>query len=247
MGLLRTFAERFSRQRVLKRRLPRAHGGATLFVSPDSALSHWKPGVESDLFDFAREFVRPADTVWDIGANLGFFTFAAAHYAGSHGQVIAVEPDVFLVGVLRRSAAAKRETDAAVEILPAAVSDSVGISAFHIARRGRATNFLSTSQGSTQTGGIRETVQVLTITLDWLLGQRPAPKVVKIDVEGAEAAVLRGGEKLLSQVRPVLLCEVSGENRQEVTGILKANGYTLYDWETRGTVEVAAWNTLALP
>ena len=43
-----------------------------------------------------HEMVRPGDVVWDIGANVGLFAFAAANRAGSSGQVIAVEPDLWL-------------------------------------------------------------------------------------------------------------------------------------------------------
>ena len=79
----------------------------------------------------------------------------------------------------------------------------------------------------------------------------PAPQFVKIDVEGAEEAVLRGATRLLSQVRPRLLCEVTGRNSRSVTKLLRDHGYRLYDAEKpsgeRQPDEAAAWNTLALP
>jgi FkbM family methyltransferase len=57
----------------------------------------------------AAETVGPGNTVWDIGANLGLFGFAAAVAAGPSGRVLAVEPDTALAGLLRRSAAVNRE------------------------------------------------------------------------------------------------------------------------------------------
>ena len=220
-----------------------------MFVSPDSALSLWKRQIDSDLFDFANDFVKPSSVAWDIGANVGLFSFAAAAHSGVGGSVLAIEPDLFLVDLLRRSTAVQLQSNAKVECLPVAVSDVLGIAEFNIAQQGRASNFLSSAAGRDTAGGVRSTIQVVTVTLDWLLTRRPPPQVVKIDVEGAEAAVLKGAQKLLSDIRPILLCEVGESARKTVTELLKSQRYAIYDWENRsaGAVDVAAWNTLAIP
>ena len=207
--LFRPALERISRGRVLKRHLPQEFGRCPLLVSPDASLRFWKPWIESDLFDFAKEFVLPGHVVWDIGANVGLFSVAAACRAGKSGQVIAVEADIWLAELLQQSVALQPTTSAPIEIIPAAASDSIALKSFYIARRGRAANFLSGMTGSTQTGGIRETHHVVTITLDWLMKQGSVPDVVKIDVEGAEFDVLRGGLHMIAQASPVILCEVS--------------------------------------
>jgi hypothetical protein len=90
---VRALAERFSRGRVLKRQLPARFGGAPIFVSPDAALRFWRKDLakcDPPLFDAADELVRPGDVVWDVGANVGLFTFAAAARAGATGRVLAV-------------------------------------------------------------------------------------------------------------------------------------------------------------
>ncbi|HXE51484.1 MAG TPA: glycosyltransferase, partial [Tepidisphaeraceae bacterium] len=113
----------------------------------------------------------------------------------------------------------------------------------------RASNFLGVAPGGGQSGGIRQTVQTMTITLDWLLDQRPAPKVIKIDVEGAEISVLKGATRLLKEVRPVLLCEISKPSVETAREIFRANGYTLFDWHNRtaGPLDQPTWDTLAVP
>jgi FkbM family methyltransferase len=249
MQAIRATAERLSRNVVLRRRLPSDLGGGKLFVSPGSSLSFWKRGLSSDLFDFAREFVKPGAVVWDVGANVGLFAFAASSRAGSTGSVVAVEADIWLVDLLRRSADRQNAAGAKVEVLPAAAGIKQGIADFNIARRGRSANFLASSLGSTQSGGVRRTVQVLTVSLDWLLENRPAPQVLKIDVEGAELQVLQGAQRLLREIRPVILCEVDEPTRSEVTRLFRDASYLMYDWDNRaaGEVNVAAWNTLALP
>lgn len=252
MGVLRTLAERLSRGRVLRRYLPERFGRDPIYVSPDSALRYWRRDlrcVGGDLFAFVDEFVEPGHVVWDVGANVGLLAFSAAGKAGPSGEVVAIEADAFCVGLLRRTARAASGQRSRVEVLPAAVSDRLGIADFHIARRGKSANFLGSSKGSSQTGGIRETVQVITITLDWLLGIRTLPNVVKIDVEGAEGGVIEGSERLLSEVKPVILCEVSEDNAENVTDRLRSNGYRLYDFENRpgGEIQRATYNTLAFP
>jgi FkbM family methyltransferase len=236
---------------VLQRRLPPRLGGDRVFVSPDSSLSYWRRNLDlvgKDLFDFAEEFVREGDVVWDVGANVGMFTFASAFCAGSSGCVVAIEPDIFLVDLLRMSAASMSENRAKVVILPAAASESLCIADFHIAKRGRSANYIATSIGSSQTGGVRETVSVIAITLDWLMERLPLPRVLKIDVETAEAIVLAGAEQLLSKAKPVILCEVSEENQNACTRILKSHGYSFFNFENRlgGKIEMAAWSTLAI-
>jgi FkbM family methyltransferase len=250
----RALLERLSRDRVVRRRLPPEHGGAALFVSPDAALKLWRRDLaQADplLLGLAAELVRPGQVVWDIGANVGLFAFAAAHRAGPTGHVIAVEADDWLAALLRRSASTAGPAYAPVDVLAAAVSDRTGVADLRIAERGRAGNYLGTVPGSTQTGGHRETRKVVTVTLDSLLDAFPPPHLVKIDVEGAEALCLRGAEHLLATVRPVLICEVTADNTTEVGDRLRSHGYTLFDAAeppgSRPPLAAPVWNTLATP
>jgi FkbM family methyltransferase len=223
-------------------------GGCPLLVSPDASLRFWKAKLESDLFDFAREFVQPGSVVWDIGANVGLFTVAAAHRAGQSGRVVAIEADIWLAELLQRSAALQPADSAHISIIPAAASDSISLKTLNIASRGRASNFLSGKTGSSQTGGIRRVQNVVSITLDWLLEQGEPPTVVKIDVEGAELDVLRGGLRAIATARPVVLVEVSS-GADEVTRMFSDLGYSLHNWDAHPRVRVtrACYNTLALP
>jgi FkbM family methyltransferase len=249
MGHLRTFVEKMSRNRILLRHLPRDLNSALIYVSPDASLKHWNPHLESDLFDLARQFVQPGDTVWDVGANVGLFTIAAAQRAGPDGSVISIEPDIWLAALLQRTAAAQPVGSAPIQIMQVAVTDTTGTGTFYIANRNRASNHLSSVVEHSQAGGVRETLEVPCITLDWLLEQTPPPTLVKIDVEGSEIDLLHGAHRLLSEVRPILMCESQHRNRPATTIIFKHYGYRLYDWDASPPTEVqtAAFNTLALP
>lgn len=251
--MLRSLAERLSRGIILKRRLPARFGRAPIFVSPEASLRYWRWNLEKvdpRLFDLIEEFVHPGCTVWDVGANVGVFSFASAARAGHSGKVLAVEPDTWLVGLLRESARIACAGVASVDVLPAAVSDRNDVARLHIANRCRAANYLG-GEGSTQAGGSRAEEIVLSITLDWLAERYPRPSVLKIDTEGCEAKVLAGGEKLLSTARPLLICEVSPGNAPAVTTLLHSLGYGLFDADEaracRTSLNSAAWNTLAIP
>jgi FkbM family methyltransferase len=247
---LRLALERASHRVVVPRRLPVPFGGARIYVSTEGGLRYLaRPMARVDpaLLQLAAEVVRRGDTVWDIGANLGLFSFAAAVMAGQEGRVLAVEPDTDMVGLLRRSAA-RAARHAPVEILPAALSDDLSVASFNIARRNRATSHLA-GFGTAMAGGVRSTRLVPTVTLDWLAARFPPPDVLKIDVEGAELAVLAGGTQLLTG-SPAVICEVSEQNAAAVSGILAGHGYTLYDGDRgpgeRVPVLAAPFNTLAI-
>ena len=249
MGL-RWAVERASHRIVVRRRLPPPFASARIYVSTEGGLRYLArtmADVDPTLLQLAAEVVRPGDTVWDIGANMGLFSFAAAVAAGPEGRVLAVEADTELAGLLRRSAAGGAGR-APVEVLPAAVSDDLSVARFHVARRNRATSHLA-GFGSAMAGGVRSTQLVPTVTLDWLAARFPVPDVLKIDVEGAELAVLSGGAGVLAR-SPTVICEVCAQNAGAVTGILACHGYTLYDGERRGgdrvPVAAAPFNTLAI-
>ncbi len=116
--------------------------------------------------------------------------------AGPSGSVLALENLIlWLANLLRKSArhTHKSKQSARVEVLCAAITETSGICQLQIAERSRASNHLSQAHGSTQADGVSHTQQSVTVSLDFLSGATfLAPTVLKIDVESAEIAVLRG-------------------------------------------------------
>lgn len=248
----RTTASRVGRRKAFWRSLPAELGGARFLASTEGGLKYLGRDLaraEPVLTAFATAHVTPGAVVWDVGANVGLFSFMAAGLAGPQGRVVAIEPDTWLVANLRRSAGRNRAGSfAAVDVLPAAVGRTVSVSAFHIAAANRAESYLA-GQGSAAGRPFRETQLVPTLTLDLLIDHLPAPDVVKIDVEVAEADVLRGASRLLADVRPVLLIEVSSENAGVVGECLAAARYRMEDADAGDGLAITApaYTTLAVP
>jgi FkbM family methyltransferase len=249
MGMRAVF-ERATHRIVVPRRMPPPFSGARIYVSTEGGLRYLARAMadtDPALLRLAAEVVRPGSTVWDVGANVGLFSFASAAAAGPGGRVLAVEPDPVMAGLLRRSAAVNSGL-APVEVLPAAISEELSVARFHVARRNRATNHLD-GFGSGKIGSVRTTQLVLTVTLDWLAARFPAPDVIKIDVEEAELAVLAGGSRVLQQ-SPTVICEVAGQNTAAVWDLLTAHGYAVYDGDLlpgqRSRLAAAPFNTLAI-
>jgi len=246
MPMLRTMLERLSRNWVLKRRLPADLGSRQVYVSPDAALRFWRRGLESAdpvLFRLARHFVEPGAIVWDVGANVGLFSFASAALAGESGRVVSVEADSWIAGLLRRSAR-PFPGHAPVTVVNAAVSDRVTLLDFNVAQRGRCSNFVS-GFGTTQTSGSRASFPVIAVTLDWLAERFPKPNVLKVDIEGMDYLALRGAKDVLKN-RPVIISEIQSSEAAEVEGLLAEYGYRFFNTDLQ-PVHDLPYDTVAIP
>ena len=251
--IIRRVLERLTRYLVFRRRLPAAFGSAALYVSPAAGLRFLirPPGrIDPPLLLAADKLVKTGDVIWDIGANIGLFSLAAAVRAGDRGEVIAFEPDTWLVQLLRRTSAAQPATYAIIKVIPVAVASEISLRPFSIATRSRASNALA-GYGGSQMGGVKEEHLVAVFNLDWLLTKLRTPNVIKIDVEGAELEVLRNQHRMLSEVRPVIICEVGSQSADEITRILTSASYCIFDGEKTlchaQIVNRAPWSTIAIP
>ncbi len=251
--MVRGMIENFTRDWVIRRRLSADFSHAPIHVTPSAGLRYlFRPmnSVDPTLLELVREFVTPGAVVWDVGANVGLFSFAAATMAGPDGLVVALEPDAWLVQLLRRSALEQPAGSAPVTVVPAAVASEISLRTFCLATRSRAANHLA-EFGTSQTGGSREQQSVVAVTLDWLMDSSPPPSVVKIDVEGAELEVLKGASLLFETVRPIVLCEVIPASEPGVTEFLRAHDYQIFDGEhptgERQPLRASPWSTLAIP
>ncbi|MBA2616394.1 MAG: FkbM family methyltransferase [Actinobacteria bacterium] len=153
----------------------------------------WEPG-ETALF---VERLRPGMTFLDVGAHIGYFSVLAGRLVGPSGLVLAFEPhprnfELLLANVWRNGLGN-------VVCFPWAVSDVCGFAPLYVAPLNTGDHQLVAPESG------RETVQVRTVSLDAIPAIRPPVDVVKVDVQGAEEAALRGMERLLEASRDPLV------------------------------------------
>jgi FkbM family methyltransferase len=136
--------------------------------------------------------IRPGEQLLDIGAAVGYYSLLAAQLVGRHGRVFAFEPDATNLEYLRRHCAQNRL--AQITVLGLALDDVSGTARFG---GGTGTGTGRLCQEGGQTVAVRR--------LDDVAAEHQlAPQHIKIDVEGAELGVLRGGEQLIRTCRPTL-------------------------------------------
>ena len=255
--MIRTLLERLLSRVVVKRRLPASLGAGELLASAGAGglkfLLKRSEGLDPSLLSMAAMTVVPGAVIWDVGANVGLFSVAASGLAGAGGTVFAFEADLDVARLLQATARLPGNRQLApISVVPLAVSHGTGIQSFEIAARARASNALG-GHGQSQMGGVAEVRWVPAMSLDQIRAHLPAPDVLKIDVEGAEVAVLEGGRRLLAEDRPVLLCEVCPANAAAVARLLTDAGYRILeggladDRLQPATAGSAPWDTVAVP
>ncbi len=163
---------------------------------------------------------RPGDCLWDVGGHKGFMALAASRMVGPTGHVVTVEPSETNLRFLRMHLAWNRVDNAT--IVPVALGDAPGEAAF--GGRGSSIAF--------RLGEGPETVPVR--TLEGLVdeGALRAPDVLKLDVEGSEAAVLRGMGRLLGGDQALLISTHGRALYDECRALLEDHAFRIYpSWE----------------
>lgn len=216
---------------------------ASLMADP----KHQEDSIRQTFFALLAVLPGAKDGVfWDIGANIGLYSWSCAQ-ARPDFRVVSFEPDTKNLECLRRTSAAWNLSTH--DIVPCAVADTVGRTTFFTDEVSRATGTLepaSAAFNATHYGAVPRGVQVETVTIDHLLEQGwTPPLIIKIDVEGAEVRVLRGGRRLLSERRPILLLEIFGD-RPQTFALLDEYGYGCFDSDRKTRVTPETVNVLAL-
>jgi FkbM family methyltransferase len=176
---------------------------------------YWLGSYEMGKTALFAASVPAGGVVYDLGANVGYYTLISSFAVGAAGRVFAFEPLPRNADFLRRHLKLNRIEKATV--IEAAVAERSGTIRFEPDS--------STSRG--RIGG-QGTLEVRAVAVDEWMEQEdaPAPDLLKIDIEGAEALALRGAQRILTRRRPpIFLSTHSGNVHRECLELLASFGY----------------------
>lgn len=189
---------------------------------------------EPNEFAFLHTALARSAVFIDIGANEGFYTVFAASLVGELGRVIAVEPSPREYERLSRNVAINHLSN--VTLVRCGLGARRGNALLHIADPEH--NGQNTLGGFGHTGVTAvEHVQIELSDLDSLIQELALGRVdlIKMDVEGAEFEVIKGGLKTLERYKPTLLIELfedalskQGSSAEAVLSQLTQLGYSMY-------------------
>jgi FkbM family methyltransferase len=190
--------------------------------------------------------VERGSVAFDVGGHIGYVALYLAHLVGETGQVHVFEPGPNNISYVRHNILGKPNiilsTAAAGECagtLPLYLEDLTGqnnslISDFSTLRE---------NEEAAHVRARRSECHVEVVSLDaYCFAQDRRPGFIKIDVEGFEYEVLRGMQRVLGEVRPLLMIEMQ-RRQAEVLGSLCQRGYVPFTANGLRVASAAALGT----
>jgi FkbM family methyltransferase len=192
-----------------------------------------KGDYEPDVSAVIKNILRPGDHFVDVGANIGFFTILASRIVGDSGKVTSFEPSKNVFHRLSRNVALNGIHNAVLH--NSAVSDTAGEVILHLGPTSHS-GITSLRPLEEYDGSTERTERIDAVTMDSLfVNSAKSPRLLKIDVEGAEFKVLNGMKSILGgnpRERPYIIFEFSpgylkgmGDSGDVLISLLDSYGY----------------------
>ena len=190
--------------------------GMSLHIDPRVQADVIVGAYERRLSRYVAGLLRPGDTAFDVGSHLGYFGILMGSVVGPTGSVICFEPDPALHDALQDNVTRNQDLISAnVAVARLAVGPARGRASFETG--GHSTRGRLSDAGD---------VDVEMITLDDAVERFGPPRFVKVDVEGGELDVLRGGRALVASRATSFGIEIHSKNLGDsCRRFLEAAGY----------------------
>lgn len=198
-------------------------------------------GTHDDFFwSYLSDHDLTGTTIVDVGGHVGYHALAFAALVGEAGSVLVFEPNASNLERIHRNLSRNPDLASRIDIRTHALGEHDGTTTFRTTNRvddqTSSGGFISGSrpplpEEAYQRAGFRESeieVWRLDTVLSSLGGANPAARLglIKIDVEGAETAVVRGAAKTIEHHRPLLLVEThTAGSTADVVQLLAAADY----------------------
>ena len=202
--------------------------GHRMYLGDDRLLLSWRKVYEPESTKLVIEEIQRGNTVFDVGAHIGYYTLLFAKLVGPQGKVVAFEPHPKTFEILAGNVTRNSYQNVALERV--GLSNQTGTAKLYLHES-------SSGDHSLRNLGEASAIEIETRRADEF--NYSIPDFVKIDVEGAELLVLQGMKELLSRNPKVrLLIEYQPLHQEQMVGsertlldFLEENGfvYTQYD------------------
>lgn len=200
--------------------------GLWVRVDPRFEMIYVDGEYEPTIQRILSQYLKPGFVFYDVGAHIGIVSMFGARLVGSEGRVFAFEAEPENTGRIEEHVV--RNAFQQIQVVPKAVWSSSGKLRFS-----RASAQSSMNQGSVaneDAADPKNVIELPALALDDFAKEQPLPMLIKVDVEGAEADVLRGSEQVFAKSRPVLICEVHHRRAaEEVVTWLQQRNYRI-EW-----------------
>jgi FkbM family methyltransferase len=212
----------------------RIHNGFVIRVNPTDHIQRqvfWYGYYEKKCILTWESFIEPGNTVFDIGANIGYYSLIASLKA-QHGSIYAFEPYQNHYNELLLNSSLNQLNN--IKALNVAVSNS----------KQKLQLFVSAEDNTGMTGlaqpenfsGHTEVVNAISLD-EWIKeGQLKKPDIIKMDIEGGEWIALQGMQMILRDVKPVVFIEIAssllskfGKQASDIYNFMNEFGYQAYE------------------
>lgn len=198
---------------------------------------YWYHGKnrEKIQMDNFKKLISEGDTVFELGAHIGYISVYFSQLAGTSGKVFVFEPGVNNLPYVRENIANSKIKN--VQLVEKAVSDNNGTATFYLENITGQSNSLVKDyrvtkkiHSKTFVEMKKNEVQVETIRIDDFVQMNNISRIdfIKIDIEGAEYLAIKGMPNVLATLKPTMMIEVT-ENHEALFNLLKDNGYFFID------------------
>ena len=221
----KTSAGRYLFEQILDNALGRSltveHRGTTLEFAVPNGLNRYRAATFATKEPETLEWIdrmSEKSVVWDIGANVGLYSCYAAKARGC--RVFAFEPSVFNLEVLARNIVLNQLTDQ-ITIVPLPLSDGLAFNKLNMTSTSWGGSLSTFGQSYGHDGAtLSKVFEFSTIGLSMVdavsLLDVPRPDYIKMDVDGIEHLILKGGLPILRGIREASI-EINDDFRTQAT------------------------------
>lgn len=232
----------------LNKGVPRTVNGTALRF-PANWSRYYGNEYEADNYHFVESNLKEGMHLIDIGAHIGLFSVIVSKQVGKSGKVVCLEPTPGTFQILSKTL--RLNHCANVKPLQAAAGEKPGKATFYVDNNveGANSNSLVLNRSKDRVKGYEVEVK----SIDQICTEEALrPSLIKIDAEGAELDVLKGGLNTFKIIRPLIILGLhpnfisnKGDSLQEIWDLIESCNYrVIFEGKQLNALQFVSQNDL---